>query len=69
MSDHNHPPQNPLYGLMAEFETPGQLVAAARRTREAGFKKFDAYTPYPIHELDEANGRREREARGLGSVR
>jgi hypothetical protein len=45
---------NPLYGLMAEFETPGQLVAAARRVREAGFKKFDAYSPYPIHELDEA---------------
>ncbi len=39
---------------MAEFETPGELVAAARRTREAGFKKFDAYTPYPIHELDGA---------------
>ncbi len=44
----------PLYGLMAEFETPGELVAAARRTREAGFKKYDAYTPYPIHELDGA---------------
>jgi len=43
-----------LYGLMAEFETPGELVAAARRTREAGFKKYDAYTPYPIHELDAA---------------
>jgi hypothetical protein len=39
---------------MAEFETPGELVAAARRTREAGFRKFDAYTPYPIHELDDA---------------
>jgi hypothetical protein len=45
---------HPLYGLMAEFETPGQLVSAARRTREAGFRKFDAYTPYPIHEMDEA---------------
>jgi hypothetical protein len=43
-----------LYGLMAEFETPGELVAAARKTREAGFRKFDAYTPYPIHELDGA---------------
>lgn len=43
-----------LYGLMAEFETPDELVAAARRTREAGFRKFDAYSPYPIHELDEA---------------
>ncbi len=43
-----------LYGIMAEFETPGHLVAAARKVRLAGFKKFDAYTPYPIHELDEA---------------
>jgi hypothetical protein len=44
----------PLYGLMAEFESPGDLVIAARRTREAGFRNFDAYTPYPLHELDEA---------------
>jgi hypothetical protein len=43
-----------LYGLMAEFETAGELVDAARRTKEAGFKKFDAYTPFPIHELDDA---------------
>jgi len=39
---------------MAEFGTPGELVAAARKTREAGYRKFDSYTPYPIHELDEA---------------
>ena len=39
---------------MAEFETAGELVAAARRTKDAGFKKFDAYTPFPIHELDDA---------------
>src|SRR5579863_4094013 len=45
---------DPLYGLMAEFETAGELVAAARRTKEAGFEKFDAYTPYPIHEMDDA---------------
>jgi hypothetical protein len=54
MSDHSIEAATPLYGLMAEFETPGELVDAARRTREAGFRKFDAYTPYPIHELDEA---------------
>jgi hypothetical protein len=54
MSSHSIDDFHPLYGLMAEFETPGELVAAARRTREAGFRKFDAYTPYPIHELDEA---------------
>ena len=51
---HSTQNEDGLYGLMAEFETPGQLVAAARRTREAGFKNFDAFTPYPIHELDDA---------------
>jgi Protein of unknown function (DUF3341) len=54
MSSHGVVEHNPLYGLMAEFETPGELVHAARRTREAGFKKFDAFSPMPIHELDEA---------------
>jgi hypothetical protein len=54
MSVHAVENADPLYGLMAEFETAGELVAAARRTKEAGFKKFDAYTPFPIHELDDA---------------
>ena len=54
MSVHSIENPDPLYGLMAEFETAGELVAAARRTKEAGFKKFDAYTPFPIHELDDA---------------
>jgi hypothetical protein len=54
MSVHQAEAVHPLYGLMAEFETPGDLVAAARRTREAGFRKFDAYSPYPIHEMDDA---------------
>ncbi|MEP6714982.1 MAG: DUF3341 domain-containing protein [Terriglobia bacterium] len=54
MSGHIIEYAHPLYGLMAEFDTPGELVAAARTTREAGFRQFDAYTPYPIHELDEA---------------
>ena len=43
-----------LYGLMAEFENPNDLVAAAREAREAGFRKLDAYTPYPIEALAEA---------------
>jgi hypothetical protein len=54
MSAHSIEHAHPLYGLMAEFETAGELVAAARRTKEAGFRKFDAYTPFPIHELDDA---------------
>jgi len=44
----------PLYGLIGEFESPGELIEAARRTREEGYRKMDAYSPYPIHELTEA---------------
>src|SRR5271166_42096 len=54
MSVHTVADRHTIYGLLAEFETPGELVAAARRTREAGYKKFDAYSPMPIHELDAA---------------
>jgi len=45
-----------IYGLMAEFDSPSDLVAAARKTYEAGYKKIDAYTPFPIEELAEAIG-------------
>jgi len=43
-----------IYGLMAEFENPNDLVAAARQAREAGYVKLDAYTPYPVEALAEA---------------
>ena len=46
--------KTPIYGLMAEFTDPQALVAAARRAREAGYRKVDAYTPFPIEELNEA---------------
>jgi hypothetical protein len=54
MSVHTVDDLHPLHGIMAEFESPAELVEAARRTHEAGFRKFDAYSPYPLHELDEA---------------
>jgi hypothetical protein len=41
----------PLYGLMAEFADPTTLVDAARRTHAEGYRKVDAFSPYPIHEL------------------
>src|SRR3989442_2347111 len=44
------------YGLMAEFEEPERLVAAAHRAREAGYHKMDAYTPFPVEGLAEALG-------------
>ena len=43
-----------LYGLMAEFDDPTSLVAAANRTQEAGYRRYDSYSPYPIHELFDA---------------
>ena len=43
-----------LYGLLAEFDSPTAIVNAARMAREAGYVKLDAYTPFPIHELDAA---------------
>ena len=43
-----------LYGLVAEFESPSVLVAAARSARAAGYRSLDAYSPFPIHELDGA---------------
>ncbi len=44
----------PIYGVIAEFETPTALVNAARAAREAGYRKLDAYSPFPIEELSDA---------------
>jgi len=43
-----------LYGLMAEFSGPHEVVAAARRVYEAGYRKVDAFSPYPMEALSEA---------------
>jgi hypothetical protein len=44
----------PIYGLMAEFHEPVEVVEAARRVHEAGYRKVDAYTPYPMEALSDA---------------
>jgi Protein of unknown function (DUF3341) len=46
----------PIYGIMAEFDSASDLVAAARKTHEAGYRKIDAYSPFPVEELAEAIG-------------
>jgi ActD protein len=45
-----------LYGLMAEFASPHDLVAAAEAARAAGYRRLDAFTPFPIERLSEALG-------------
>ena len=44
----------PIYGLMAEFDDVTGLVNAARRAQAEGFRRYDAYSPFPVHELFEA---------------
>jgi hypothetical protein len=53
---HHRRHEPPLYGIMAEFEGPNELVAAARKTYEAGYRRINGYSPYPIEELSEAIG-------------
>jgi hypothetical protein len=56
---HLHPHRRhapPLYGVMAEFENPTDLVAAARRVYSEGYRRINGYSPYPIEELSEAIG-------------
>jgi hypothetical protein len=45
-----------LWGLMAEYSTPGELVHAAEKVRDAGVKYWDCHTPFPVHGLDKAMG-------------
>jgi hypothetical protein len=46
----------PIYGLLAEFEQPEELINAVRRARAAGYRKMDAYTPFPVEHLAEELG-------------
>lgn len=45
-----------VLGILARFEGTGQLLAAARKLREAGYRKFDCHSPFPIHGMDAAMG-------------
>ncbi len=45
-----------IYGLLAEFDSPTALVHAARAIHAAGYRKLDAYTPFPVEELNDALG-------------
>jgi hypothetical protein len=45
-----------LFGVMGEFSTPEDLLAATKKAREAGYKHVEAYTPFPVEGLSEAVG-------------
>ncbi|HEV8245742.1 MAG TPA: quinol:electron acceptor oxidoreductase subunit ActD [Polyangiaceae bacterium] len=61
MSDAHQPEETPagpapLHALLAEYDTPAQIVAASRKVRDAGFTRWDTYTPFPVHGIDKAMG-------------
>jgi hypothetical protein len=49
-------PKSLIHGLMAEFDDPNALVLAAQRARHEGYRRMDAYSPFPIEALHEALG-------------
>ncbi len=48
--------RTPFYGLLAEFTSPHELVEAAHRAYAAGYRRLDAYSPFPVEGLSEAMG-------------
>ncbi len=45
-----------VYGLLAEFDSPSEILTATRRAYTGGYRKMDAYTPFPVHDLADALG-------------
>jgi hypothetical protein len=48
-----------VYGMLAEYSNPAKLMRAAKLVNRAGYQKYDAYSPFPIHGMDEAMGLKE----------
>lgn len=44
------------YGIIAKFDTPADIMHAAEKVRDAGYKQWDVITPFPIHGMDQAMG-------------
>jgi mono/diheme cytochrome c family protein len=50
------PGEAPLHGLLAEYETPDALIRGAEKVRNAGFRDWDTFAPFPVHGIDGAMG-------------
>lgn len=47
---------NKVYGLIAEFDNPAATMRAAEQLRDQGFQRWDVFSPYPVHGMDQAMG-------------
>jgi hypothetical protein len=50
------PDPKQVYGILAEFDTPADVMHAAEQVRDAGFRRWDVFTPFPVHGMDAAMG-------------
>jgi hypothetical protein len=50
------PENSQPYGIIAEFENPADTMHAAEKVRDLGFRKWDVFTPFPVHGMDRAMG-------------
>jgi len=51
-------PDGPTYGLLAQFASPGDLIRACEQVRDAGYTRWDAHCPFPVHGIERAMGLR-----------
>lgn len=56
MSETEEMHESELYGLLGEYDNVTSLKKAAERVRDAGYSRWEAYTPFPVHGLDKAMG-------------
>ena len=57
---HDETPETPgpaaLHGLLAEYDSPGAILSASKKIRDAGFRRWDTFTPFPVHGIEKAMG-------------
>jgi len=56
MTDQDAQISAPLHGILAEYDTPTAVVKASKKVRDAGYTRWDTYTPFPIHGIEKAMG-------------
>ncbi len=55
-SEQNDQESKPLFGIVAEYDTPTEIVRASKKVRDAGYSRWDTFTPFPVHGIDQAMG-------------
>ena len=50
------PEYSKVYGIIADYDTPAGIMQAAEKVRDTGFRKWDVFTPFPVHGMDKAMG-------------